>query len=99
MIKLAPYITNNILPFLDSRREREELDRLMNQGKEPQQVWGMEGWGSWLFWYARSAVILAHLAQNPDFDKLVERRRRIRNFDDDDKERYEKLVEHLRSLK
>jgi hypothetical protein len=98
--QLAPYITNDILPFLDSHRDVKSLDRLMNQGKPPGQVWGMEGWGSWVLWYAMSAVILARLAQNPDFDKLVGRHRHeIRDFDDDDKERYEKLVEHLRSLK
>lgn len=97
--QLAPYITNDILPFLDSHRGVKSLDRLMNQGKAPAQVWGMDGWGSWVLWYAMSAVILARLAQNPDFEKLVERHRHeIRDFDDEDKERYEKLVEHLRSL-
>ena len=97
--QLAPYITNDILPFLDNHQDVKSLDRLMNQGIEPQQVWGREGRGSWLSWYAMSAVILARLAQNPDFDRLVERHRHeLHDFDDDDKDRYEKLVEHLRSL-
>jgi hypothetical protein len=97
--QLAPHITDRILPFLDSHRDVRSLDRLMNQGIPPEQVWGMEGWGSWLLWYAMSAIILARLAQNPDFDELVDRyRHETRDFDDDDKERYEKLVEHLRSL-
>src|SRR5262245_31867865 len=73
--QMTPYTTNQILPFLDSHRDVKSLDRLMNQGKEPQQVWGREGRGSWLFWFVRSADILARLAQNPDFDKLVERYR------------------------
>jgi hypothetical protein len=97
--QLALYITNDILPFLDSHRDVKSLDRLMNQGRLPEQVWGMEGWGSWVLWYAMSAIILARSAENPEFDQLVERyRNQIRDFDDDDKERYEKLVEHLRSL-
>ena len=92
--QLAPYITNDIFPFLDSHRDVRSLDHLMNhQGlpyREPAYLWA----------FAMHAVILARLAQNPDFDKLVERyRNEIREWDDDDKDRYEKLVEQLRSLK
>jgi hypothetical protein len=97
--QLAPHITNEVLPFLDSHRDVRSLDRLMNQGKPPEQVCGMEGRWPWALRYAMSAIILAHLAQNPELEKLTERYwHEIRDFDDDDKERYEKLVEHLRSL-
>ena len=96
--QLTPYIANYIFPFIDAHRGVWSLDRLMNQGKPPEQVWGMEGWGSWVLWYAMSASILARLAENAEFDKLVERyRHQIRDFDDD-RERYEKLVKHLRTL-
>lgn len=96
---LAPSIANYIFPFLDTHRDVASLDRLMNQSKTPQQVWGMEGWGTWMLWYALSAITLARLAKNPEFEKLVELyRHQIRDFDDDDRERYEKLVKHLRSL-
>jgi hypothetical protein len=97
--QLAPYITNQILPFLDSHRDVRSLDRLLNQGKPAEQVCGVDGRGSWVLSFAMSAVILARLAGNPDFDKLVERyRSEIRDFDDDDQQRYDRLVGYLRSL-
>jgi hypothetical protein len=91
--QLTPHITNDILPFFDSHRDVRSLDHLMNHKglpyREPAYLWA----------FAMHAAIVARLAQNPDFDKLVERyRHEIRDFDDEDKERYEKLIERLRSL-
>jgi hypothetical protein len=91
--QLTPHITNEILPFFDSHRDVRSLDHLMNRKglpyREPAYLWA----------FAMHAAIVARLAQNLDFDTLVERyRHEIRDFDDDDKERYEKLVAHLRSL-
>jgi hypothetical protein len=97
--QLSPYISTRLLPFLDEHRDLRSVDRLLNQDIPLEQIAGMSGKGSWVLWFAMSAIILARLAQNPEFDKLVERyRNEIRIFPKDDQEKYEKLVEYLRSL-
>ncbi len=91
--QLSPCIIRQILPFLDEHRDVKSLDHLMNDQGVPHRE------SAYLWSFAMHAVILARLAQNPDFDRLVERyRNEIREWDDDDKDRYEKLVERLRSL-
>jgi hypothetical protein len=98
--QLAPVISSRILPFLDEHRDVGSLDRWMNQEKPFEEVFEIKGgWGWWIWPFVMHAVILARLTQNPDFNQLAERyRNELRNFPKDDRERYEKLVEHLRSL-
>lgn len=107
-------VEERVVPFFDRHRDLESIDRTLNADLEPTDasptLTGLTtGMGiltdRYLFssgnhpYRAMSAVTIAHLARNATFDKLVARyRRELLPFGADDKDKFNRLVEHLSKL-
>jgi len=89
---VSDIIKDRILPSFDRYRDVTSLDHAVNSGK-------YSGFDSTrLPSGAMHAIILAHLAQNPSFDILVEQYQdQMKSFVQVEKDKFNRLVEYLRS--
>jgi hypothetical protein len=90
MTEVAHVIRNEIIPFLNLHQDVASLDMVMNRSEKPltipmQPYRGMHG------------IILAKLAGNPDFEKLVKRYLdEMESIPHQEKEKFIKLTNYLR---
>ena len=89
---LSETITSKIIPFFDSNLSVQSLDQSVN-GPKPGFDITRNPSG------AMHSVILAHLADNPDFRNIVDRHRAKMQLASDTDHQFNSLVKHLESLK
>jgi hypothetical protein len=93
--RLIPLLERDVFPFLDSHQDLASLDRMMNGPDRDRLVITAEPSPS------MHALILAHLNDNPKFDRLITayRKKLERGCCQEDMAEYEALVEHLQRLR
>jgi hypothetical protein len=91
--EIANLVRGRGLPFLNSYRDLTALDRALNVDRIPQFSITHEGS------QARTAVIVARLAGNPSFERLVEEHAEAgRKFTHPGGASYDDLAEYLRAI-
>jgi hypothetical protein len=94
LAELLPALESDALPFLDAHQDLHTIDSLMNGVNH--ELFAFSGGP----FYAMSSIIVAHLARNPDRDRLVEAHRQQSWYGGDTQaaEAYDRLVEYLAHL-
>src|SRR5262249_50067676 len=89
--KLTPALERDVLPFLDAHQDLPSIDRLVNGSTQERLTYdyGLES--------SMSRVIVARLAGNPDWERLVRAHREWLEgrTGEEDLATYERIVRHL----
>ncbi len=98
--KLSTVVTEKIIPLLNEVQDCLALDKLLNaeSNLEP-NVRRIPFDSSHHPAGAMSAVIVAHLAKNPDFEQIVSGFQQEMSLFDSSDDRFNRLVQYLRDLK
>jgi hypothetical protein len=89
--RLVPVVERVALPLLNTLQNTSSVERLFNSLEPTVRFLRCEPYFSW------SAVILAHLARNPERDQLIEKyRARVVRQGKDCEEIYDRLVKYLK---